>query len=262
MGTNHGDRLLGLDADQSLQWVLEHLVERFPTYDALICTGDLSNEAGTEAFLRIKESLANLPHKTPMVWLPGNHDDNDELKAVSASRVNLENDPMFMQTLQLGSWLLSFYDSTIPKKVPGLLSSNELKRMKQTLSQEPEMNHAFFMHHPSLIVGTDWIDPQRIQNADKLIRIAEKNPHLKLVGTGHIHQDFSAPLSSKAQTITYSSPATSIQFKPNCSDFALDNKMPGFRWFKLHDDGSFESGVERISERDLGIDQDADGYLI
>jgi len=36
--------------------------------------------------------------------------------------------------------------------------------------------------------------------------------------------------------------------------------MPGYRWFHLHDDGSYETGVQRIAQRELGIEYGSNGY--
>jgi Icc protein len=36
--------------------------------------------------------------------------------------------------------------------------------------------------------------------------------------------------------------------------------MPGYRWFELNDDGTFDSGVERVPSKDYGVDFASVGY--
>ncbi len=260
LGDNHGDELLGLNADQSLAWVIDLIREKIPHYDAVICSGDLTNEGGEPALERFKQYLTTLPLITPVYWLPGNHDDSELLTRLSAKTANLENNPLFVPGFHLGPWQVSLFDSSIPKKVPGLLTNEELARMTETLHQQPNKHHLFCMHHPLLKVGSAWIDPQRVHNAAAVIDLAEQHDHLKAVMSGHVHQAYNQPLSDKTSARMIATPSTSVQFKPNSDDFALDNQMPGFRWFTLNDDGSFDTGVERISPRVLNINHQAGGY--
>ncbi len=36
--------------------------------------------------------------------------------------------------------------------------------------------------------------------------------------------------------------------------------MPGYRWFDLHDDGSFDTGVNRVTGKEYVIDYKSAGY--
>lgn len=56
------------------------------------------------------------------------------------------------------------------------------------------------------------------------------------------------------------SPSTCIQFLPDNDEFALDKRMPGIRWFELNADGTFETGVKRIAQKDYPIDFTSTGY--
>ena len=142
----------------------------------------------------------------------------------------------------------------------GLLAPDEIDRMQHTLESQSSQHHLFFMHHPLHKVGSAWIDPQRIANAQSVIDLAEQYAQLKMVVSGHVHQEYNQALSANTHARMISTPSTSVQFKPHCDDFTLDDTMPGFRWLTLHDDGSFETGVERITQRDLNIQHQASGY--
>jgi len=261
LGEQFGDQLLGLDCDQSLSWVLDLINQRFDHFDALLCTGDLSNEAGQSAFVRLKQQLLNLNCQAPTYWLPGNHDENRLLQAESKTGAEDVNAPIFLGEFDLGSWTLSLFDSSIPGKVKGHVGDPELARMQQVAIQKPEQNHLFFMHHPLVKVDCKWLDPHRIANADEVCRVLKDVPKLQAVVSGHVHQELDVALfAGITKPRMLCSPSTSVQFLPKNDHFAVSQEMPGFRWFILHDDGSFETGVERVSERDLGLDVKAKGY--
>jgi Icc protein len=56
------------------------------------------------------------------------------------------------------------------------------------------------------------------------------------------------------------SPSTCIQFAPNSEDFKLDERAPGYRWLRLHDDGRIETGVSRIDASLFPVDLSGAGY--
>ena len=260
LGDTPGDALLGLNADQSLAWVLELIKATVPHCDALICSGDLTNEGGKPALQRFKNTLSSLHLPSPVYWLPGNHDDSEVLQLLSAPEANADNQPLSVPAFTLGNWHISLFDSSIPNKVPGSIGAPDLQRMQQTLQDKPAHHHMFVLHHPLLKVGSAWIDPQRVDNAEHVIQLIEQNPQCKMVVSGHVHQSFDQALSEHTLARMITTPSTSVQFKPHSDDFALDSQMPGFRWFTLHDDGSFDTGVKRISSRDLGIQHNSTGY--
>jgi Icc protein len=36
--------------------------------------------------------------------------------------------------------------------------------------------------------------------------------------------------------------------------------MPGYRWFELNDDGTFATGVVRVTDKQYAIDYKSEGY--
>lgn len=248
LGEREGDRLLGLDTDQSLGYVLERVLAEQPRIDYFICTGDLSNEAGASAYERF---IARLPAHIPQAWLPGNHDENHCMGSfASAGR-------LFLPTLDFGAWQVTLLDSSIPEEVPGFLQPEEIGRAIDILEAYPGKSHLFFLHHPLRPVGCQWLDTQVVGNAGDALAAFENYPQLKLVVCGHVHQESH---QSHRHIQLYSTPSTCIQFKPNSAGFAVGDEMPGYRWFELHDDGSYATGVSRIPYRELGIDHHSKGY--
>jgi Icc protein len=248
LGEQKGERLLGLDTDESLELVLAHMWEEQQQVDLIVCSGDLSNEAGAGAYERLIEKL---PSDIPQAWLPGNHDENECMQTFVA------DNRRFLPTLNYPYWQITLLDSSIPNAVPGLIEFKELERAINVLEQFPEKSHVIFMHHPLQMVGCKWLDTQVIGNADAVLSQLEKYPQLKLIVCGHVHQETH---NTHKHIQLYSTPSTCIQFKKHSDGFAVGDEMPGYRWIELHDDGTFATAVSRIPFRELHIDHGSSGY--
>lgn len=249
LGKKQHDTLLGLDADLSLSLVLERLNQSFPKVDALVCSGDLSNESDTiEPYQRLD---ACLPKQVPQYWLPGNHDENALMEAY------LQASHQFLGDFALGNWHVTLLDSSVLNEVGGFLAIAEIERAVAVLEKYPEKHHIIFLHHHLKPVGCKWLDGQRVSNADDALAVFTRYPQLKMLVCGHVHQE-SQQTAGHVQL--YSTPSTCIQFKPHSEQFAVGAEMPGFRWFLLHDDGRYQTGVTRIEQQDLSIDFASAGY--
>lgn len=250
LGDEPGERLLGVDTDESLAAVLALVEKTCANPDIWVFSGDISNTDGAGAYPRLFKMLERFTDMSaPMLWLPGNHDDNALMsKAVGDG---------FLASKTMGAWQISCLDSSIPKDVPGLIAKNELQRSEKILKEHDDKHHLFFIHHPLNPVGCAWLDPQRISNADVVMANWAQYTQLKLVAHGHVHQQSQNKFT---HVDVISTPSTCIQFKPSSDEFAIGDEMPGFRLITLHDDGSYETQVHRISKRDLGIDRSASGY--
>ncbi len=248
LGEEEDGQLLGLNTDQSLQYVLQHMFAEQEAADLLICSGDLRNDHGCAGYQRL---LSYLPADIEQAWLPGNHDD------LSVMQQALGDKGHFLPSLTFGNWQVTLLDTSIPNEVPGLLGQSEFSRALEILDAHPDKSHLFFVHHHLHAVNCKWLDHQVVKNADEVLTAFAEYPQLKLIVCGHIHQDS----EQQYQHIKlYSTPSTSIQFQPESDDFAVGYEMPGYRWFELYEDGSYKTAVSRIAERELKIDRGATGY--
>ena len=82
-----------------------------------------------------------------------------------------------------------------------------------------------------------------VDNAAELFAVLDRFAQIKTVVFGHIHQAFSVRRNGVA---LLGVPSTCAQFAPASSAFAYDGEAPGYRWFELHPDGRFNTGVERV----------------
>lgn len=249
LGNKEQETLLGLDTDLSLNYVLDELLPQFKAISALVCSGDISNDGNSlSPYYRL---LNKLPVGIPQLWLPGNHDDNLLMQeAIAGSQ-------QFLGDYALGNWHITLLDSSIPKKTPGYIQSSELERAMRVLQKYPDKYHMIVMHHHLQKVGSYWIDQQVVGNYQQVLDVLAQYPQLRIISSGHVHQD---NYQRHQHLDLYTTPSTCVQFLPNSQEFALDEAMPGLRYFSLYDDGRYETGVKRIAQRELGIDKTAEGY--
>jgi len=125
------------------------------------------------------------------------------------------------------------------------------------LSANPDMHVLVMMHHQPVLIGSKWIDQYILRNADAFFAVIDRFPNVRAIVWGHVHQEFSGQRNGVALIAT---PSTCVQFKPLCDEFTVDTLMPGYRWFDLNDDGTFNTGIERVTGKQYVIDYKSIGY--
>lgn len=251
IGPDTSEELLGLNTDESLHDVIKHLQTHHPSCDLLLTTGDIANNGGSRTytrFLKIMDESA-IAFRA-FGWLPGNHDSPVDMnEAMNSSRLTKE--------LRVGNWLILLLNTQVPGHTHGNLVEAELNFLDEVLSNNTDRHVMIFMHHQPVPVGCAWVDTQKVRSEYAFFKILDQYEHVKAVVWGHVHQEFCQVRNGVRLLAT---PSTSIQFKANSDDFAVDHLMPGYRWFELNPDGSFISRVERIPEKKYPIEFTSAGY--
>ena len=250
LGGSADETLLGLNTEQSLRDVLQDVQSKYDEFDYIVMTGDISNDGSVESYERYVAIVRDYFPSTPLAWLDGNHDDPAKMASVRCER------PV-EQYFAIENWNVICLSSRIPFEEGGALSEAELQRLDLLLAQKPSSPTLVFLHHQAVPVGSHWVDNYVVNNAEDFFKVIDKYSHVKAVAWGHVHQEFS---SMRKNVALLASPSTCVQFKQNSHEFAVDKKMPGYRVFTLYPDGSFDSIVERISDRDYPIDYVSTGY--
>lgn len=241
-------KLLGMDTDHSLECVLDLVSKENPTPDVLLCTGDLSNKGGAGAYRRFGQKIKR--YKSPSLWLMGNHDRREVMSEIAGEQA-------MSRIGKVGKWRIMMLDSSIPGRVEGNLDPGELAFLEQSLQDHADAHFLVCLHHHVLPVGCDWLDQQRIANADELLNLLSRYDQVKMLLSGHVHQHFENH-DYPFQILT--SPSTCIQFAPNQKDFKLDTASPGYRWLQLNPDGSIDTDVSRVTGVEFTIDYASSGY--
>jgi Icc protein len=250
LGPLTSEALLGLNTDESLHDVLTLIAEKESGFDYMVCTGDIAS-AGHDSCYRRFVAIVRQYFSEPLAWLPGNHDSADIMAKIDLPHA------VEARSVELGNWLILLLDSVVPYKVHGNFEQEELNYLEQMLSANPTKNIMVMLHHQPVLIGSRWIDQYVLRNADAFFAVIDRFPNVKAIVWGHVHQDFSSERNGVKLIAT---PSTCVQFKPFCDDFTVDTLMPGYRWFNLYDDGSFSSGIERVTGKEYVIDYKSAGY--
>src|SRR5690606_8091256 len=103
--------LLKLNTQDSFEKVLGLIAARERDLDLVVGTGDISQDASDEAYLRFCEGMQTLD--APFRWLPGNHDSRAVMDKVGA-RMEQQAGIDMSPSVNLGSWQIIMLDSAVP----------------------------------------------------------------------------------------------------------------------------------------------------
>lgn len=242
-------KLLGMDTCDSLQKVIEQVLQEQPQVDLVLATGDLSQDGSQASYERFRQLSSAIP--APARWLAGNHDELRPMQVVCSGSQLLE------PVIDLGAWRVILLDSSIPGAVPGHLAQDQLDLLEHALADAPHRHHLICLHHHPVSIDCKWMEPIGLRNPAALFAVLARHPQAKAVLWGHVHQEFDR---MHAGLRLLASPSTCVQFAPGSEDFQVGSEAPGYRWLRLHADGHLETGVSRVKGIDFEVDYSVRGY--
>lgn len=227
----------GVNTYETLQAVVAEVAARHNDFDALLLTGDLSQDETPESYALLGQMLAPLRH-APIYAIPGNHDDLGRMRAqLAADGLQVLSDAL------LGKWRIAMLNSQVPGRVHGELGSGQIEQLQASLRDAHE-HIMVALHHPPVAVDSAWIDASRCLDGEDLLCAVTDAP-VRAVLCGHVHQRFETTRQGVAILTT---PSTCVQFTPQVEEFDIDyGAAPGYRVFELYDDGSWWSAVHRVA---------------
>jgi len=247
---NTAELLVGMNSEESLRDVLQLVRTHEPDLKVIVCTGDVSQDNSIASYQRLEHALGAFG--VPQYWLPGNHDELERMRVAIGER-----NPCFARSFAVPGWRVILGNSSVEGEVFGRLSPTELEFLADALNAATEPNILLCLHHNPVPVQAHWLQRHSLKNAEALFALVDACPRVRAVLFGHIHHE----LARERQGVCYlGTPSTCIQFHPDSHDFALDHRNPGYRWFNLHPDGRFETGVRRVEDKRYAVDFSGVGY--
>lgn len=243
-------KLLGLNTDESLRLVLEKVRAEQPHIDAILATGDLSQDGSTAAYQRFHELLSEF--EAPSFWLQGNHDITAPMLSTLGARSHLS--PCVVKS---ADWHIIMLNSAVEHEVPGYFQDTELAFLKESLHASRDKHVMICLHHHPVAMGCEWLDNQVVRNAESFWQVVDQFDHVRVIIWGHVHQE-SDQIRNGVRLLSV--PSTCVQFKPFSVDFEVDDLSPGYRWFDLWADGRIDTGVSRVEGVAFEIDFSVKGY--
>jgi Icc protein len=208
--------LKGICTRERLERVLAALREEVSKAELLVVTGDLAHDERLETYQALRELLADWLPRVRV--LPGNHDNREFMRQVFGDIVLAAGERNVFEGTA-GSWRLIGLDSQIPGEVAGELGTEQFSWLKQQLVSN-SLPTSLFLHHPPVLVGSPWLDQIGLANASALWELLDRFPHVKLICTGHIHQELTV---SRGGVVVLATPSTGVQFRPETESLVVDD---------------------------------------
>lgn len=242
--------LLGINTRESFLAVLEHVRKDDFQPDIIVVTGDISQDYSPQSYQFFTTTMQRFD--CPVYCLAGNHDEFDFMsRYLSQENVSVEKVCLFQ------NWKLLLAHSKVEGKVHGAFTDPELGWIEQELEKNDALNTVLFTHHHPVAMQSKWLDNLAIENRLDFQKRMQRFKSLKACGFGHVHQDFYLKLG---HIDYYAVPSTCIQFKPASERFAVDSLLPGYRQWRLFDNGQIETQVVRLDDFEMTIDLESNGY--
>ncbi len=233
----------GPDPDECLLRAVEAILALPQRADALLVSGDLTQNGEPEEYARLRELLAPLdlePHV-----LPGNHDLRRPLReAFGLPGAGAEP---ASHAVDLGPLRLVCLDSTIPGAEGGALDEGRIEWLDATLGEERETPTVLAMHHPPLTTGIPTFERIGLapQARAALAEVLVRHRQVVRVVAGHVHRTIVAELAGRA---VLTAPSTYMQV---ALDFAapkltMRDDPPGFA-IHAFGGGALASHVQTIA---------------
>jgi len=223
----------GLDPRSGLNRLLPQIRAFGP--DALLLTGDISEDGSAASYGRVHDILRELD--VPLLALPGNHDDSEEMRRYFP--VGPWDGPHFERA---GEWLIVLLDSTIPGGISGALDKAAMDALAAGLAASDARFALFALHHQPMAVDSRWIDRYALQEGESFQRFVQAEPRSRGVVWGHVHQVFEREMADR---LWMGSPSSAANSEPGRQTFTPDGAGPACRWLVLKSCGGIETGLLR-----------------
>lgn len=199
---------------QRFRATLDRLLKQPNTPDILLLTGDITDRGDRESFERTAEMLSECPF--PVHAMVGNHDTREELLHAFPDTVTDENG--FVQSAIVGEGLLVLLLDTLEVgRHGGAFCEWRRDWLKAQLAAHPGQPVAIFMHHPPVVSGIDWMDPNPSEQwiANLAAALAGHEERVQAIHCGHLHRPIVAKFNGIPLSVTPSvAPLVSMDLRP------------------------------------------------
>lgn len=155
--------------------------------DALLCTGDLSDDGTTESYIELRSLIEPVAEalNAKLIWGNGNHDSREAFAATlldQAATVGPLN-----QVHHVGGLRVLWLDTTVPGADHGEVADASLGWLAEQLSQPAEEGTILGLHHTPLPVVQDLAASWELIGQRRLAALLASTDVRAIVG-GHFHQ--------------------------------------------------------------------------
>jgi len=206
------------------------------TIDAVLVSGDLSDDGSAQSYARFKALL--VPLDLPLLLIPGNHDARARMRAAFANQFAADGPLDWVK--QFGDLKVIGLDTLVEGTGKGTLSTQSLTFLQTALAEAKDMPTLLALHHPPFRSGIGFMDDIGLANSDEFRDVvADHTGPLRIV-CGHIHSMMVADVGGH---IAISAPSP-------CSTFSYDLRGDAPVGFNTLEDGclvhTWDAGFQTI----------------
>ena len=171
----HGTLAFGrVDVAGCLERAIDHLAALQPRPDAVLITGDLTNDGDAAVWAELTGVLARLD--APVYPLPGNHDDRELMRSAFAHLDLFPAQGPLCFAVELGPLRLIGLDSLVPGDPAGELGAEQLAWLDARLGEAPQTPTLVALHHPPFRTGIDHMDAMMLTDGAALAAVIGRHP--------------------------------------------------------------------------------------
>lgn len=178
--------------------VLERILSSPNLPDLMVISGDLTDHGDAESFARTAELLSACPF--PLLPMVGNHDTREEL--LRAFPLTMAEDDFVHYAVDREGLRLLCLDTFEAGRHGGAYCEARAEWLRGKLDEAPDMAAVIFMHHPPIVAGIGWMDPDA--GEAWIARFAEAlaghEHRILAIHCGHLHR----PLATRFRGIPLS----------------------------------------------------------
>ncbi len=193
------------DTRLRLSAALDAIVNDFGDADAVLISGDLTEDGTPEDYAGLAKHLSRLP--MPVLTLIGNHDVRPALQAA------LPNGSGSFRhfTHEIGDDVILALDTFDGLSAPGRLCPERMAWIRDALDRFKDRRVLVAMHHPPVRLGLPNQDQDRVVEGDQLMDLLADHGRVAHVLCGHVHRSIQTFLKgipvTAARAVSYQAPA-------------------------------------------------------
>lgn len=229
--TKDGVEIWGTNTLSHFQQAID-VISQIDDIDAIIVTGDLSNDGSNWSYSYIHNCLKKLG--VPVFCCPGNHDNLENMQFVNSEFFHISD-----YHINIDGYDLFVMNSTISGMSRGLLCEDSMSWLDEKLSNS--CNPAIIaFHHPAVDPG-GWLNRKLLDNKEEFVKLVSRYSHVKLVLYGHIHYYIQQLVND---IIFCAAPAIGFAFDKELPKFQIAKGQEGFSVITISRDN--EINIEKI----------------
>jgi 3',5'-cyclic-AMP phosphodiesterase len=205
--TMPGKLLMGVvDTATALERAVSALGRLNPPPDVTVVTGDLVEGGEPAEYAHLRALLT--PLRMPIFAIPGNHDAREPMREAFIGDGYLPAKGFLNYVIEDYPLRMIGLDTLIPGEGGGLLCSDRLQWLDDTLARGPDRPAVVMMHHPPFVTGIARMDRAGLVGSSAFAEIIRGHPQVERILCGHLHR----PIDSRfAGTVAGTAPSTAHQ---------------------------------------------------